>query len=50
MDQEDEGEGGPEEADDREKLVYVAYDPYQSMAMYAGSALFVEAMWLSAFW
>ena len=48
MDQEDEG--GREEADDREDLVYVAYDPYQSMAMYAGSALFVEAMWLSAFW
>ena len=48
MDQEDEG--GPEEAGDREELVYVAYDPYQLMAMYAGSALFVEAMWLSAFW
>ena len=50
MDQDDEGEGSPGEPDDREEMVYMPYDPWQPMAMYAGSALFVEAMWLSAFW
>lgn len=30
--------------------VYAPYDPWGPMAAYAGSALFVEALWLSAFW
>ena len=38
-----EGEVGQEWA-------YVPYDPYMSMGAYVGSAMFVEALWLSAFW
>lgn len=30
--------------------VMVPYDPWGPMGAYAGSALFVEALWLSAFW
>ncbi|MEE8395487.1 MAG: hypothetical protein V3S29_05480 [bacterium] len=29
---------------------YAPYDPWVPMAAYAGSAMFVEALWLSAYW
>ncbi len=33
-----------------DQWMMVPYDPWLPMAAYAGSALFVEALWLSAFW
>lgn len=47
-DQDDRPGGNGEE--DYDEWVMVPYDPWMPMAAYAGSALFVEALWLSALW
>lgn len=48
----EEQNGGEEDNGHRSEgeLVYVPYDPWMPMGGYMGSALFVEALWLSSFW
>lgn len=48
----DEQERGQEEdgRQEEDEWVYMPYDPWMPMGAYAGSALFVEALWLSALW
>ena len=38
------------EGEYEQEWAYMPYDPYMSMGAYVGSAMFVEALWLSAYW
>lgn len=49
--EEEERRAGDDDDDEGDvQWVMMPYDPWGSMAMYAGSAMFVEALWLSAMW
>lgn len=46
----EEAERRGEDDDWEEEWIYVPYDPWGPAAAYMGSALFVEALWLSSYW
>ena len=46
----DDVEDAQEEGEEEEAWVTAPYDPWAPTAAYMGSAMFVEAMWLSTFW
>lgn len=48
--EEEEREEDDSEYDEETEWVMMPYDPWAPMAGYAASALFVEALWLSALW
>ena len=50
LDDEDSAPPPPNGGDGEVEWVMMPYDPYGSMAGYAASSLFVEALWLSAYW
>ena len=47
---EEENRRGRDDDDWEEEWVYVPYDPWMPATAYMGSALFVEALWLSSYW
>lgn len=50
LDDEPPDEDGDGEEEYETVVAYVPYDPWGPAAAYMGSALFVEALWLSAYW
>jgi hypothetical protein len=50
LDEEEAAAQPPDEEEEELEWMMVPYDPWGPMAAYAGSALFVEALWLSTFW
>lgn len=48
--EEEQADQDRDDQDDGVEWVMMPYDPWYPMGAYAGSALFVEALWLSAYW
>ena len=48
--QENERRRDEEDDDEYDEVVYVPYDPWGPAGAYMGSAMFIEAMWLSSYW
>ena len=48
--QQPENGGEDSEGPEEEEWVIVPYDPWGPAAAYMGSALFIEALWMSSFW